>query len=230
MEAAPSNQKLLNDYLSLMISAIERKTLEKSEEFILNAVSCATNLLFYDAPRREGDPQSSGEIFGEDLRIRIFKAVKMYVLETSNEELQIEAVRVLSNLSRHSTLCSHFVSDVSFTDALVLILDHTLRELVFYTIGIIINITMHEGPRDKLCGGSDKREVVRKLIDVLKDANIEDMDLAKVSAKALHNLAALNAIWKTEELKKLDEILTNLGEELDSIMVRLIDNQSNEHL
>ena len=50
-----SNQKLLNDFLNLMISSIERKTLEKSEEFILNAVSCATNLLFYDSPRREGD-------------------------------------------------------------------------------------------------------------------------------------------------------------------------------
>jgi len=84
------------------------------------------------------------------------------------------------------------VTDVSFTDAIVLILDHTLRELVFYAIGIIINITMHEAPRDKLCGNNDKREVIRRLIDVLKDANIEDMDLAKVAAKALHNLAALN--------------------------------------
>ena len=89
---------------------------------------------------------------------------------------------------------------------------------------------MHEAPRDKLCGNYDKREVIRRLIDVLKDANIEDMDLAKVAAKALHNLAALNQIWKSEDLKRLDEILTNLGEELDSIMVRLIDNQNNENL
>jgi hypothetical protein len=33
-----------------MISALERKKLAQSEEFILNAVSCATNLLFFDTP------------------------------------------------------------------------------------------------------------------------------------------------------------------------------------
>jgi hypothetical protein len=37
--------------------------------------------------------------------------------------------------------------DKQFVEALILILDHTLRELVFYTIGIIINVTMHESPR-----------------------------------------------------------------------------------
>ena len=32
-------------------------------------------------------------------------------------------------------------------------------------------------------------QLIGKLIDVLRDANIEDMDLSKVAAKALHNLA-----------------------------------------
>jgi len=59
---------------------------------------------------------------------------------------------------------------------------------------------------------------------VLKDANIEDMDLSKVASKALHNLAVKNSSgetlmnWKNEDLTKLDEILSSLGEELDSIM------------
>jgi hypothetical protein len=123
--------------------------------------------------------------------LRIFNATKIYILETSNEELQIEAVRVLSNLSRHSALCEHFVSDKSFVEALIVILDHTLRELVFYTIGIIINITMHESPRLQIV--SLQPSMLSKLIDVLKDSNIEDMDLSKVAAKALHNLAVKNS-------------------------------------
>ena len=115
-----------------------------------------------------------------------------------------------------------FVSDASFVEALVVILDHTLRELVFYTIGILINMTMHEVPRAKLV--LMQPSILPKLIDVLRDANIEDMDLSKVAAKALHNLAvkdskgdAANA-WNNDYLKKLDEILSSLGEELDSIM------------
>lgn len=93
----------------------------------------------------------------------------------------------MSNLSRHAALCEEFVLDKQFIEALIVILDHTLRELVFYTIGIIINMTMHDTPRKKML--TQQPGIISKLIDVLKDANIEDMDLSKVAAKALHNLA-----------------------------------------
>jgi len=90
-----------------------------------------------------------------------------------------------------------------------------LRDLVFYAIGIIINITLHESSRLKVLD----KNVIPKLIDVLKDSNIEDLDLSKVAAKALHNLSKENNYWNLDYIKKLDEILTSLGEELDSIMV-----------
>jgi hypothetical protein len=67
---------------------------------------------------------------------------------------------------------------------LVIVLDHTLRDLVFYSVGIIINMSLHERVRPSLL----EMKVVDKLIDVLKDANLEDMELAKVAAKAIHNL------------------------------------------
>jgi len=178
-----SGKDLIKEYMTKMIATLERKKINKSEEFILNAVSCATNLLFYDMT----SSADGGELFDHSLRVRIFNATKNYVLETSNEELQIEAVRVLSILSRHADMCKVFVGDLSFVEALVVILDHTLRELVFYTIGILINVTMHEVPRAKLV--ALQPSFLPKLVDVLRDANIEDMDLSKVAAKALHNLA-----------------------------------------
>jgi hypothetical protein len=91
---------------------------------------------------------------------------------------------VLSNLSRHAVLCEEFVSDKNFLEALTIVLDLTLRDLVFYAIGIIINITLHSASRPKVL---DKGVIV-KLIDVLKDSNIEDLNLSKVAAKALHNM------------------------------------------
>ena len=63
-------------------------------------------------------------------------------------------------------------------------MDHTLRDLVFYSVGIIINMSLHENVRPALL----EMKVVDKLIDVLKDSNLEDMELAKVAAKAIHNL------------------------------------------
>jgi len=66
-------------------------------------------------------------------------------------------------------------------------------------------------------------DLISKLIDVLKDSNLEDMDLARVAAKALHNLQnvpAAKEYWTEQVIEKLDAVTLSLGEELDSIMVR----------
>jgi len=129
-------------------------------------------------------------------------------------------------LSRHAALCNEFVNDPTFLEALTVVLDHTLRDLVFYSVGIIINITLHEEPRAKIL---ETDKVIAKLIDVLKDSNIEDIDLSKVAAKALHNMTQAskdqknNEYWTNECIKKLEEVLESLGDELDSIMVSLLE-------
>jgi len=126
---------------------------------------------------------------------------------------------VLSNLSRHRSISSNeFSKEEQFLGMLVVVLDHTLRDLVFYSVGIIINMSLHEEVRPALL----KLPVVDKLIDVLRDANLEDMDLAKVAAKAIHNLqgvANVNQFWSEQAIKQLDEFTLTFGEELDSIMV-----------
>ena len=69
--------------------------------------------------------------------------------------------------------------------------------------------------------------MINKLINVLRDSNIEDFDLSKVSAKALHNMcqvppgterSKLNDFWDNDFIKKLEDVLESLGDELDSIM------------
>jgi hypothetical protein len=123
-------------------------------------------------------------------------------------------------LSRHSVLCDEFVNDSTFLEALTVVLDHTLRDLVFYSVGIIINITIHKESRKKII---EKDIVIPKLIEVLRDSNIEDIDLSKVAAKALHNMTQSDVGgWTNDSIKKLEEVLENLGDELDSIMVSYI--------
>ena len=85
-------------------------------------------------------------------------------------------------------LCDEFVTDVTFLEALTVVLDHTLRDLVFYSVGIIINITLHEESRQMII---EKHNIIPKLIEVLRDSNIEDIDLSKVAAKALHNMTMI---------------------------------------
>lgn len=117
--------------------------------------------------------------------------MKQYLLETQNEEIQIESVRVISNLSRHASICELILDDATFLQTLCVVLDHNLRDLVFYSVGIIINISLHskgDTAANKLLAITEGGSVLEKLVDVLKDSNLEDMDLARVAAKALHNL------------------------------------------
>lgn len=78
-----------------------------------------------------------------------------------------------------------------------------MRDLVFYAIGIIINATLYSETRVKILD----KGAIDKLIDVLKDANIEDMELSNVAAKALLNMTENTNYWVQETVLKLEEIL-----------------------
>lgn len=62
------------DFIYALVKAIDKRTIDKNEEFILNAISCITNLLFYDVPQRE--------LLNNDIRIAIFNSIKLYILAT----------------------------------------------------------------------------------------------------------------------------------------------------
>lgn len=40
----------LLSFMDSLVKAIDKRTIDKNEEFILNAISCITNILFYDIP------------------------------------------------------------------------------------------------------------------------------------------------------------------------------------
>ena len=90
-------------------------------------------------------------LFNDELRSKVFRSFKDFLLATQNEEIQIETVRVLSNLSRHRQIsAAEFSQEEEFLGMLVIVLDHTIRDLVFYSVGIIINMSLHEEVRPKL--------------------------------------------------------------------------------
>ena len=65
-----------------------------------------------------------------------------------------------------------FAKDKEFLQMLNVILEHTIRDLVFYSIGIIINMSLHGECRPALL---EQAPIVDKLIGVLSDANLEDI-------------------------------------------------------
>lgn len=65
--------------MNSLVKAIDKRTIDNNEEFILNAISCLTNILFYDIPSRE--------LLSNEIRINIFNSIKLYILATQNEEI-----------------------------------------------------------------------------------------------------------------------------------------------
>jgi hypothetical protein len=86
--------------------------------------------------------------------------------------------------------------------------------LVYYGIGIIINITLHKDCRLAIL----TKPFIDKLTEVFGNYYLEDFDLSKVAIKALLNLTSENSYWSEEQIKSLDDVLLRAGEELDEIM------------
>ena len=66
--------QMVQQFVSTLVKAIDKRTIDNNEEFILNAISCITNVLFYDIP--------SKELLNDDIRISIFNSIKLYILAT----------------------------------------------------------------------------------------------------------------------------------------------------
>ena len=48
LDAFRSMKELLSKFVGLVCEAVDRRKIEENEEFILNAISCVTNILYYD--------------------------------------------------------------------------------------------------------------------------------------------------------------------------------------
>ena len=69
----------MGKFIEALCKAVDRRSLEANEEFILNAVSCITNILYYDTAN---DP-----IFTPECRSLVFSTVWKYLLANENEEI-----------------------------------------------------------------------------------------------------------------------------------------------
>ena len=70
---------LLSSFVEQVCDAVSRRTIESNEEFILNAISCVTNILYYDTAQEP--------LFKNELRTKVFFSLKDFLLATQNEEI-----------------------------------------------------------------------------------------------------------------------------------------------
>ena len=118
---------------------------------------------------------------------------------------------------------------IKFHEALQILLNHRSREVVYYSIGIQINLT-HDPEFKNTQVAAD---IFKDLIEILEECTIDDVDILNCSLKAQTNLICDPVITKLNQnseksicedrntgfnlLKNLEGILNKYDEECDII-------------
>lgn len=188
------------------------KDLIHHSELLQSVLNCITNILFYDKPHLA---QNDFEL--ASIKNDLAGAVSYIALQPQDEEILIDGLRVISNLSLAKDGVKTLL-ELKFQKAILVLLKHRRREVVYYSIGILINLSINQEFKQ----GSTCREIFMGLVELLEDSTIDDTDILKTSLKALVNLINDNLKPSMPGLgvyfSRLDKVLTNFGEECDIIL------------
>lgn len=72
------------------------------------------------------------------------------------------------------------VLDAKIHEAIIILLDSTSKQIVYYCIGIIINLLA-----DDQFKSANRGNIINSLVEILKECQGEDFDVATVALKAL---------------------------------------------
>jgi len=98
-------------------------------------------------------------------------------------------------------------------EVLVILLEHTNRDLVYYICGVLVNLAA-----DSSCNGRlIQLKAVPKLVDLLEDAT-DDVELLLCTCKVLANLSLDQAVcWVPQELAHLQRTTRGVVDKLTTL-------------
>jgi len=167
------------------------------EELMLNAVSCITNVSYYStAPTSDSKSSnkpvlSSEYCFIESNRTAITQLLSRILLDR-NEEAVVEATRAFGNLSRFKDVLE-YMAELRVLDCLVVLLDHSNREVVYTVCGVLMNAALDSSTRRALLSvrplvDNDAVDVRSLLVGIVECAAADDLEMTLIASKALYNL------------------------------------------
>ena len=170
--------------VAILPEALDAALRRDCEELALNVVSCVTNLSYYALEGR-----ARGLFADLDAICVSLLAVTVH----ANHEAVSEAARAFGNFSRDED-ARRAMRRLGVVEALVLLLGHPARDVVFAATGALVNAAV-DG-RDVLW----EHKAHEELVAVVRRAGVQDLDLAAVACKALHNLLLDATTGATTEL------------------------------
>ena len=116
-----------------------------NSELLVSVLNCISNILFYDKPNLT---QNDFEL--TNLKQDLTSAVAYIMLQPKDDEILTEGLRVISNLSRSKAGIKNLLK-LKFNEAIQVLLRHRSRDVIFYSIGILVNLSI-----DKVAAASPR--------------------------------------------------------------------------
>lgn len=73
------------------------------------------------------------------IKTQLVNVLVDFVVQIDNEEICCESLRVVANLTRIKQFCN-VVVDAKIHEALLILLDSTSKQIVFYCLGVLSNL------------------------------------------------------------------------------------------
>jgi hypothetical protein len=163
-----------NPRIALLPDLLKIKSQQStSQELVLNIVGAINNISFY----RHQDNRILG------LRLEIAESL-VHLLYDENMEVVIETARVFGNFSQEPEV-RELLREKQADELMVILLDHSNREVVFTVCGVLMNLMGDDVGRDKL----RSTDVLSNLTNVLAQAGSFDWQLAGMICKTLWNFS-----------------------------------------
>lgn len=190
------------EVLKLLLDTLSRYKSEPYEELVLNTIACMANLLFYDLP-------DIGYV-NEHNRLIAFSKVSSMVVNCYNEEIAVQALRTLANLTRHESICKE-LPGLFMIDALLMLLNHSCWDIVYFSLGCFINIS---GVTKELLYSE---RIFDCLISFLEEVHNTELEFSGQLCMIFCNLCCLSkglVPWESvageENVKKLSDMVKEI--------------------
>ncbi|CEG42838.1 Neural adherens junction protein Plakophilin and related Armadillo repeat proteins [Plasmopara halstedii] len=182
------------DSIEILLDILKVSHQAGHEELMLNTVSCITNVSYYTT--RQSSETSSTDCsfkynFIESNRITIVQLLSQILL-SRNVEAVVEAARAFGNLSRFQDVLP-YMDQHKVLECLVVLLDHSSREVVCTVCGVLMNAALDISTREKLLAirpliDNDCVDIRSLLVEIIESANLHDIDMTLIASKVLYNL------------------------------------------
>lgn len=176
---------------------------------MLCALSLLSNLCFFE---KTNSLLSPGDLELRTVKASVLDSLTDYVIQTGDQQIQIESLRVLANVSRNKALVKQ-VEKTQLLKALLILLDSNDKEVVYYSLGILVNCTNEEsilttyGP-----------QMYANVITLLDQCSLDELEIVVQSFKLLLVLVTSSNSLHSDEPEMLDSLLGKFTEDCDIIL------------